>query len=647
MGGKHKKFLRSEKAKVKLKGAKLPKGLNITKTEFKVKKIILREQLQEQKFETGKKRHDIKDVLSRLKHHNVSFRTEALNNLRECLSYNSDEIFRNLSQIIHGLSMLSLDIEKEIRRQSFKVFTELFTIFESHVIEPFFNIISSYLKCSMSHLNHSIQEDSLLFLDVLLKYVPNLIMLHHNQIFINFLDMISKLRIDSKPGRMLTVNVDRKSTTIKWRSKILDKLQRLLQIIIKDWTSKLNSLSGMQAKPKEIFLGSNTFYLELYDTSASKVNFDLFNIFNKSVGQYRSDTMDNVEKSKKYIESLCPLLLEAWMEVRPNFSEEAPIRVEMSLSFEAAFTLNTVLTILEYLWEMVEICERKLNIDFSLTHFFQNSFASEFKSQIFRKFPYQQLDVGNKYEKKGKQKIPKDQISSDLDCFKLNLTLVYLYNKFYKSAIMKNRDHSIAVLQYTQFVFENSHVSFENLIIFEKTLKSILLCNGHYFIKVDKIKCIQLVKILIEKYKNEELSKNLSATILAVLCDIILDDQLLSLYGADEFSSFLDVLPLMLKKETISVKVIKTLTNLGKRKNEIFLKSLGEQIENVIQNIETVKISECEEIFEGRKLIMNLFYWIDYWDENTRASLINKIEKNITNEIYSSYFKFIIEKAYM
>lgn len=45
--GLHKKKLRAEKAKVKLKGSILPKGLNVTKTDFKVKKIVIREQLRE------------------------------------------------------------------------------------------------------------------------------------------------------------------------------------------------------------------------------------------------------------------------------------------------------------------------------------------------------------------------------------------------------------------------------------------------------------------------------------------------------------------------------------------------------------------------------------------------------------------------
>lgn len=48
---RHQKQLKSEKAKVKLKtkGSQLlPKGLNITDASFKVKKIVIREQLKHQ-----------------------------------------------------------------------------------------------------------------------------------------------------------------------------------------------------------------------------------------------------------------------------------------------------------------------------------------------------------------------------------------------------------------------------------------------------------------------------------------------------------------------------------------------------------------------------------------------------------------------
>lgn len=50
----HMKKLKSEKAKVKLKGSKhlakgskhLPKGTNVTDTSFKIKQIVIREQLK-------------------------------------------------------------------------------------------------------------------------------------------------------------------------------------------------------------------------------------------------------------------------------------------------------------------------------------------------------------------------------------------------------------------------------------------------------------------------------------------------------------------------------------------------------------------------------------------------------------------------
>lgn len=49
-GHRHLKNLKAERAKVKLKATKskqLPKGLNVTNPTFKVKKIVIREQLKQ------------------------------------------------------------------------------------------------------------------------------------------------------------------------------------------------------------------------------------------------------------------------------------------------------------------------------------------------------------------------------------------------------------------------------------------------------------------------------------------------------------------------------------------------------------------------------------------------------------------------
>jgi len=58
MGGRHKKFVRKEKSKVKLKAKKtvLTKAKNVTDTNFKVRKIVLREQLKTGDLEVQTKR---------------------------------------------------------------------------------------------------------------------------------------------------------------------------------------------------------------------------------------------------------------------------------------------------------------------------------------------------------------------------------------------------------------------------------------------------------------------------------------------------------------------------------------------------------------------------------------------------------------
>lgn len=97
---------------------------------------------------------------------------------------------------------------------------------------PYYDVLSSYLCCAMTHIDPRIQSDSLLFLDVLLKLTPSIVTNHYSKIMDNFLDMISKLRIESKPERSLTLNLNSKISTVKWRVNVLQKLQLMLQVLI-------------------------------------------------------------------------------------------------------------------------------------------------------------------------------------------------------------------------------------------------------------------------------------------------------------------------------------------------------------------------------------------------------------------------------
>jgi len=96
--GKHKKFLKSEKAKVKLKGTKLKEAQNITKTDFKVRKIIITEQLKNvQALEKGtRKKHNVIDCIARLKN---SSSAEAISNLKDIIIFQQEDFQRNIETV--------------------------------------------------------------------------------------------------------------------------------------------------------------------------------------------------------------------------------------------------------------------------------------------------------------------------------------------------------------------------------------------------------------------------------------------------------------------------------------------------------------------------------------------------------------------
>lgn len=69
-------------------------------------------------------------------------------------------------------------------------------------------------------------------LDCLLLYTPALVAANCDGIFTCFLDMISKLRLESKPERTLTINLGSKLTSVHWRSRVLDRLLSILKAIV-------------------------------------------------------------------------------------------------------------------------------------------------------------------------------------------------------------------------------------------------------------------------------------------------------------------------------------------------------------------------------------------------------------------------------
>lgn len=147
---RHKKFLKAEKARTKLKGAKLPKGLNVTKTEFKVRKIVIPQQLRDRTADEALSRNhlNIRDCLTRLQHNNPGHRNEGLKGLRDIIESSFDVVNsgQHMAKVLGAVAALAIDIDRDVRREAFRVLHQLIAKCGQLEMEPFFELLCSYLK---------------------------------------------------------------------------------------------------------------------------------------------------------------------------------------------------------------------------------------------------------------------------------------------------------------------------------------------------------------------------------------------------------------------------------------------------------------------------------------------------------------------
>lgn len=462
---KHKKFIKSEKAKIKLnlKGAKLPKGLNVTKTEFKVKKILIREQLIDNYQPDGTviRKQNVRELLAKLQHHNATFRNEGLRYLKEQLATYPEETAKHFGPIVLGLAQLSLDTERDVRKEGSRALGILLATSTNEAVAPFFDTLSSYLRCAMTHIQMHVQEDSLFLLDTLLAHVPRLVASNSDRIFQSFLDMISKLRVESKPERTLSVNLGSKITSVKWRSKVLDRLLGMLRAMVN--AKRLAEQQHQQLTPVdtenhisfEESLARQTpvtkSRLNHFSTarpmhftvtrSTQNTNCALPQLFRNSVGASAASSAgggpaasgslsfnDEGRRIQHYVELLMPLMFETWMEVRPaNFGSE--YNEDLVLSNEGAHTLKTILEIVERLHQLIGAWDAQMN-NSDLNDWFRLSYARDFATQIFVGFPYAQAD-GYKGSKRKAKGVPTDaevQAAGGARCYSQNFSIAYLFS---------------------------------------------------------------------------------------------------------------------------------------------------------------------------------------------------------------------------
>ncbi|OAD55725.1 Testis-expressed sequence 10 protein like protein, partial [Eufriesea mexicana] len=455
-GHKHLKRLKSEKAKVKLKTKKakhLPKGLNITEPTFKVKKIVIREQLK-QHDETeilSKRKLNVKDLLSRLQHHNSTVRQDAVKELKEILSEHSLKLLSSqYGPLLQGICALSLDRERDIRHNSLKVLSLILGPVSNDELNPYCDVLISYLKCSMTHIDPYIKEDALLFLDVLVQNCSNILAKNSYKVLPNFLDMISRLHTEMKPGRQLVTTINSKNTNVKWRIKVLGRLADMFSSIVTYFKSQ--QTINLEQCAKVINVNKNIIHIPIYmntNLQNCEINFEKTDNF---VKDDRDNTLD-ADKLMKYVELLMPLIFDSWIEVCPD--EKNVENSALLISTEALELLKSIVEVIQLIIECIDILHTECDVN--MKFWFKSNFQNLYVKNLLSKFPYNKLGAaGNLLSSIRNRKRQQDfAIDESYDiCLGYNLRICQIYvwftsiqdNDKVMSKIYKN--YCISIMKY-------------------------------------------------------------------------------------------------------------------------------------------------------------------------------------------------------
>ncbi|XP_042883985.1 testis-expressed protein 10-like [Penaeus japonicus] len=416
---KAKKARKADFTKQKIKvGKKLKKAQNETRTDFKARKIILKEQLVEKSDKTlvTKKHHSVKELVTRLEHHSAQVRKDGVKGIMELVTHhNASEIIPYLSKLILAISPMILDTDFSIRGTAVNCIQALITKLGPNM-QPYFTILSTYLSCAMAHLNVGVQTDSLKLINILVVHTPSLIARHANTLLKNFIDLISRKasgerRISKTKNvggtdRVLHVNPDSALSGHKFRVKLLSELSAFLEALVKEQKRVESQIP--HSMWQTVLVGSVPPLLCVESVQSDADGFWLFS---------------DPNQLNNFSNTIVPLLFDVWAEVDPQASGCTAVDTE------TIETLECIMNIVKHMWDITQICtqENPKNSEWVV-----KEFQSKFSSRLMSGFPYLCKETPktkkNKKRKSSDTDDPADAVDDDDEeivkhCDNLNISL--------------------------------------------------------------------------------------------------------------------------------------------------------------------------------------------------------------------------------
>nr|CAD7455331.1 unnamed protein product [Timema tahoe] len=617
--GKHKKQLRLEKSKVKLKKKPLPKGQNITDTSFKTRSIVITEQFKttDESQPLSSRKLNVKELVTRLKHYNDTVRQNAVAGLKEIIITHTESVLGSYfySLVMAITELIVSEVMRNIRREALKLLQLIMAQVSVEKVTPFFSALQWNLNCAMTHINPKIQEDSLLLFDILLEASPSLVASGASHILPNFLNMISKLRAESQLDRTLTVNLQSKLTTVKWRIQVLTRLRYFLGAIV---TQERRRLKGPES--------TGCRNLRWGEEGAS--NMTLFNpaygelcvlpdLFRRSEGPAAG-----VDEIQGYVKQLMPLLFDTWLEVGPG--KEAEGRQEkVGLNEEALDLLKCISQIIYLLWDYIHLWEQKTKNE-TLVIWFKSMFEKDFNRYIMSGFPYTQVETSNTIKRSKKQDMFQEpsNVMSGSKTSEHNLIICHLYLCISTSPA---REVAGNVSEYVK-----KHVtkwnSGDNNTTSEQFVKVLGCLLGERFMFWSKHKAMAVPSILEAVVSTSLGRKREIPALFHLLIHLVLDIRLKNLARSPVLQPWIASLPDLLCQPVVPSTVVKCLGKLACHNNRTFHMALLDKLPHFISksqgNLGSVVVSGYEkDPLEGRKNLADFLYWAPELSPSTQKLL--------------------------
>lgn len=162
------------KAKLKLgKGKKLPS--NVVDTSFKARSIALPTQsitIERDNVPTTKKKRTFDDVLSLLKHYNVSIQKDAISSVKELLEEFPDLVNGYLPLVLSSCARLIADEDAGVRKTLLSFFDWLLSRVPKDDLLPHAPLLLLFTTSAQTHIFPEIRIDAVRFLDLFIQVLP-------------------------------------------------------------------------------------------------------------------------------------------------------------------------------------------------------------------------------------------------------------------------------------------------------------------------------------------------------------------------------------------------------------------------------------------------------------------------------------------